>query len=150
MSFPEEARFGMATKVEQKPARGGKLLRRVNAIRGLHGVRVVSLRGRPKLELRDRLHLTREEFGRLVDVSVRTIAKVESESAKAEGLRRVYLEVKRLCDSLAEVVDDTNLGEWFFTPNKGFSGSKPIEIIERGEIDRLWGMVYRLRSGVPG
>jgi len=113
-------------------------------------VRVVSLHGRPKLELRDRLHLTREEFGRLVDVSVRTIAKVESENARAEGLRRVYLEVKRLCDSLAEVVDDANLGEWFFTPNKGFGGSKPIEIIERGEIDRLWGMVYRLRSGVPG
>jgi hypothetical protein len=27
---------------------------------------------------------------------------------------------------------------------------KPIEVIERGEIDRLWEMVYRLRSGIPG
>jgi DNA-binding XRE family transcriptional regulator len=136
------------TKRKRKPSRTSA--RRATAVRGLHGVRVICPEGRPKLELRDRLHLTREHFGRLVNVSVRTIAKVESENAKAEGLQRDYLEVTRLCDALAEVVDESGLGEWFYTPNKAFDGSKPIEIIERGEIDRLWEMVYRLRSGMPG
>ena len=30
-----------------------------------------------------------------------------------------------------------------------FAGLKPVEVIERGESDRLWEMVYYLRSGVP-
>ena len=28
-------------------------------------------------------------------------------------------------------------------------GLKPIEVIERGEVDRIWQMIYYLRSGVP-
>lgn len=36
------------------------------------------------------------------------------------------------------------------TPNDAFDGLKPLETIERGEIDRLWDMAYRLRSGMPG
>ena len=88
-------------------------------------------------------------FGRLVNVSVRTIAEVESSQKKVEKLRRNYVEAKRLCDALDEVVDSNELGTWFDTPNDAFSGLKPIEVIERGEIDRLWDMFYRLRSGVP-
>jgi hypothetical protein len=34
--------------------------------------------------------------------------------------------------------------------NHAFGGLKPLEVIERGEIDRLWNMVYELRSGMPG
>lgn len=60
------------------------------------------------------------------------------------------VEVKRLCDALGEVVDPAALGGWFRAPNEAFNGLKPIEVIERGEIDRLWEMFYRLRSGMPG
>jgi hypothetical protein len=42
------------------------------------------------------------------------------------------------------------LGAWFVTPNEAFGELKPIEMVERGEIDRLWDMVFRLRSGMPG
>lgn len=56
----------------------------------------------------------------------------------------------RLCEALSEVVDPDALGSWFKTPNEAFDGLKPIEVIERGEIDRLWEMVFRLRSGMPG
>jgi hypothetical protein len=40
-------------------------------------------------------------------------------------------------------------GHWLDTPNDGFGGLKPLEVIERGEIDRLWNMIYYLESGVP-
>ena len=56
----------------------------------------------------------------------------------------------RLFRVLSEVVEPESLGDWFVTPNEAFKGFKPIEIIERGEIDHLWEMVYRLRSGMPG
>jgi DNA-binding XRE family transcriptional regulator len=96
------------------------------------------------------LQMTREDFGRLVNVSVRAIADIESTMKKVDKLQRNYVEVKRLCDSLSEVVDLASLGQWFDTPNAAFGGSKPVEVIERGEIDRLWEMYYRLRSGTPG
>ncbi len=31
-----------------------------------------------------------------------------------------------------------------------FDGLKPLEVIEGGEIDRLWEMMYRLKSGESG
>lgn len=140
----------MTTKLRGKTTRARKAPVQFANVRGLHGIRLVSRQGRSALELRDRLNLTRDDFGRLVDVSVRTIAKVESDKCKTASLQRDYLEIGRLCDALSEVVEPTALGEWFFAPNKRFGGAKPVEIIERGEIDRLWELVYRLRSGVPG
>ncbi|MBX6313085.1 MAG: hypothetical protein IRY99_09260 [Isosphaeraceae bacterium] len=38
--------------------------------------------------------------------------------------------------------------EWLDTPNETFEGLKPVEVIERGEIDRLWNMVFYVESGV--
>ena len=140
----------MSTKTKKKPASGRSSAIRVEPIRGLHGVRVVTVQGESKLELRYMLGMAREAFGRLVNVSVRTIAEVESTRKKVDKLQRNYVEVKRLCDSLCEVVDPDFLGEWFDAPNEALGGLKPIEVIERGEIDRLWEMFYRLRSGMPG
>jgi DNA-binding XRE family transcriptional regulator len=136
----------MPTKTKQD----GKPKSRVFPIPGLEGVRVVKTNGETKLELRNELGLARELFGRLVNVSVRTIAEVEAKRKKVEKLQRNYVEVKRLCDALSEVIEPACLGDWLKTPNEAFDKFKPIEIIERGEIDRLWEMCYRLSSGMPG
>lgn len=135
----------MATKMSKN-----KPVNRFVTIPGQKGVRVVKVKGETKLELRNTLGMAREVFGRLVNVSVRTIADVESKQKQVEKLRRNYVEVKRLCDVLSEVVDPACLGDWFKTPNDALDEFKPIEVIERGEIDRLWEMVYRLRSGMSG
>ncbi|MEX0728977.1 MAG: antitoxin Xre/MbcA/ParS toxin-binding domain-containing protein [Planctomycetaceae bacterium] len=55
-----------------------------------------------------------------------------------------------LLDALAEFVREESLGKWLQTPNEAFGGLKPIEVIDRGEIDRIGEMVYFLRSGVGG
>ena len=140
----------MPTKTKKKSASAKRPAIRVAAIRGLHGVRIVTVKGVSKLELRYMLGMAREPFGRLVNVSVRTIADVESNKKKVDKLQRNYVEVKRLCDSLSEVIDPNSLGDWFHAPNEAFGELKPIEVIERGKIDRLWEMFYRLRSGMPG
>ncbi|MEM7478202.1 MAG: antitoxin Xre/MbcA/ParS toxin-binding domain-containing protein [Planctomycetota bacterium] len=69
---------------------------------------------------------------------------------KVEKLQRNYVEVKRLCDALTDVVEPSALGDWFDAPNDAFGGLKPIEVIERGEIDKLWEMFFKLRSSLPG
>ena len=119
------------------------------AVPGMSGVLVVTVGRESKLELRHMLGLAREAFGRLVDVSVRTLAAVETRGAKADKLQRNYLEVKRLCDALGEVMAPEALGGWLNQPNEAFGGLKPLEVVERGEIDRLWELVFRLRSGLP-
>lgn len=150
-----ESRIGGIISLEDQMATKTKNTKqspiRIIPIPGLQGVRVVRVKnGDTKLELRQTLGMAREVFGRLVNVSTRTIADVEATQKKVEKLRRNYIEVSRLCDVLSEVVNPDCLGEWFRTPNDALDGFKPIEIIERGEIDRLWDLVYRLRSGMPG
>jgi hypothetical protein len=117
---------------------------------GLHGLGLVRHGMESRLELRERLQMPRVVFGRVVNVSERTIAKVESSAEEVEKLRRPYNEVYRLYEALGEVVEPKSLGSWFVAPNDLFGALKPLEVIERGEIDRLWDLVFRLRSGMPG
>ena len=51
--------------------------------------------------------------------------------------------------ALAEIMPPEHIAEWLDTPNNAFDKLKPLEVIERGEIDRIWRMVFLLRSGVP-
>lgn len=120
----------------------------IQSIPGLSGQGLLSLGGKTKLELREVLAMPRPMFGRVVDVSERTIADAES-GKTAKKLMRTYNEVYRLVEALSEVVDRESLGLWFRTPNEAFGDLKPIEVIERGEIDRLWNMVFQLRTGMP-
>lgn len=122
---------------------------REQAIAGLYGRGLLSLGDKTKLELRDVLAMARPMFARVVDVSERTIADAES-GKTAKKLMRNYNEVYRLVEALSEVVDRKSLGLWFRTPNESFDGLKPLEVIERGEIDRLWNMVFQLQTGMPG
>ena len=114
------------------------------------GVRLVTVGHEQGLELRKRLNMTRTVFSRLINASERTIAKVEAKEEPAGKLSRNYNEIARLFAALSEVVDSAVLGPWFVTPNDALGGLKPIEIIERGEIDRLWELAWRLQSGTPG
>jgi hypothetical protein len=54
----------------------------------------------------------------------------------------------RLRARLAKVMQPEFVAEWLLTPNDAFDGLKPLEVIERGEIDRLWDMIFYLESGV--
>ena len=38
---------------------------------------------------------------------------------------------------------------WLKDPNPAFDGSTPLQVIERGETDRIGRMVYELESGEP-
>jgi len=110
--------------------------------------RTSSVRPSMALELRQRLQLSQAVFARLLPVSVRTLATLESGAPATDVVSRRRTELKRLTEALAEVIKRESLGKWLQTPNEAFDGLKPIEVIDRGEIDRLWSMIYFLRSGV--
>ena len=55
-----------------------------------------------------------------------------------------------LLEALADLVETkAEVTVWLETPNEAFEGSTPLQVIERGESDRLWRMIYFLRSGEP-
>jgi DNA-binding transcriptional regulator YiaG len=96
-------------------------------------VRIVKTNREPKLELRDKLAMTREVFGRLVNVSVRAISAAELNQKNVAKLQRPYAEVARLYEALSDVVEPPTIGRWFVTPNDALGGLKPIEVVERGD-----------------
>ncbi|HKB42423.1 MAG TPA: hypothetical protein VKD72_38710 [Gemmataceae bacterium] len=99
-------------------------------------------------DVRHKLGLSRKLFARLVGFSERAIANWEAGARPDEpGLRRIR-ETERFQARLAEVIAAAEIPHWFDTPNPAFDGLKPLEVIERGEIDRLWNMIFYLESGV--
>ena len=100
-------------------------------------------------DLRERYGLPRRTFARVLGVSERTLAALEGGGAATEPVRRRLAEADRLHKALARVVKPAALPAWLDQPNDAFGGLKPVELIERGEVDRLWRMLFELRSGNP-
>lgn len=100
-------------------------------------------------DVRSGLGVTRELFARLTGFSVRAITGWEAGRPISEpGLRRVK-EMERLRASLAEGMREEYIPQWLETPCEGLGGLKPVEVLERGEADRLWRVVLLIGSGMP-
>ena len=106
--------------------------------------------GVPVREIRDNLGLNRKLFSRLTGYSERAVADWEAGKELSDSTRQRLTEIQRLQLALARVMQADFVGTWLQTPNPAFEGFKPIEIVERGEIDRLWRMIHRLEAGLPG
>ena len=59
-------------------------------------------------------------------------------------------ELARLQRGLERVMKADLVPHWLQEPNGELAGLKPTEIVQRGEIDRIWRTIYQLESGVPG
>lgn len=92
--------------------------------------------------------MNRETFARLIPVSTRNLANIESGKVPSDATLRQLKELRRVVDALSEVIQNGAIGPWLKQPNEAFGGLKPIEVIERGEVDRIWQMIFYLRSGV--
>jgi hypothetical protein len=64
--------------------------------------------------------------------------------------KKALVEMDRLLDGLSRVMRPSDVGQWLRAPNQAFDGSTPLQLVERGEIDRIWRMLYDLESGKPG
>ena len=119
----------------------------VTAAKGSHRV-LATKRGGGELLLRQRLGFSRPQFARLIPVSERSLADIEKGKAASESVSRSLAQLQRLIKALEEVIESSAIGPWLTAPNDAFDGLKPLEVIDRGEIDRIWQMIYKLRSGV--
>jgi len=104
----------------------------------------------PLADLRSRLRLARPLFSRLLGYSERAVADWEAgRKPPSAGAARRIEELRRLELQLARLMDADAVGAWLSAPNDMLDGLKPIEVVERGEIDRLWHLCWLLESGTP-
>jgi uncharacterized protein (DUF2384 family) len=95
-------------------------------------------------------HLSHEALSRVTGASLRTISYWNSGMAPQRSNAQKLQEVTRLFDALADIIKSNTIAAWLQHPNKQFDGSTPLQIIERGESDRLWRMIWQLREGNAG
>ena len=98
--------------------------------------------------LRSQLGLSQAELARVTGYSLRAIAGWESGKPLSASARQKMIEAHRLREALAQIVPPDQVGVWMRTPNPAFEGQTPIQVIERGESDRLWRMIIQIDSNV--
>ena len=99
--------------------------------------------------LRDRFGIRQTMQARLLGVSTKTASNLRGGKTPSPQIARRLAELRRLLVALAEIVEEDVIADWLEAPNEVLDGLKPLEVIERGEVDRIWQMVYALRSGEP-
>ncbi len=87
---------------------------------------------------------------RLTGFSPRSVAKWSQGESPSPKQEKALVEMDRLLDGLARVMEPVQVGRWLKSPNAAFDGSTPLQVVERGELDRIWRMLFDLESGQPG
>jgi len=99
---------------------------------------------------RKKFHLAQPLVVRLTGFSPRSVAKWAQGEPPSHKQEKALVEMDRLLDSLTRVMETQQVVRWMTTPNPAFDGSTPLQVVERGEIDRVWRMLYDIESGQPG
>ena len=107
-------------------------------------------RGLDVKEFCDTYQVTLDTFTRLTGFSPRAVAHWSRGRKPSESTTRRLMELKRIFNALERLVSRETIGLWIKEPNPAFHGSTPLQVIERGEADRIWRMICELESGEPG
>jgi hypothetical protein len=94
--------------------------------------------------------VTQDTFTRLTGFSPRAVAHWAQGRKPSGSTERRLTELKRVFQALEKLVAQDAIGPWLKEPNPAFDGSTPLQVIERGESDRIWRMIYEIESGEPG
>jgi DNA-binding transcriptional regulator YiaG len=144
--------MAVRAKPTQKTARksvGVSRQRKQTAVRAL-SVQMKSQDFQEQLaDLRKKLGISQKGFAQLSSSSLRAVARWEAGEKPGEMAKRMLNELRRLYNGLSGVMKKDHIADWLSIPNPVFDGFKPLEIIERGESDRIWKMIYDLGAGEP-
>jgi antitoxin Xre/MbcA/ParS-like protein len=96
-----------------------------------------------------RYQLSHDTLTRMTGFSLRAVSNWAQGAKPSGSTSRRFTETKRLFAALERLVSPEAIGPWLKDPNPAFDGSTPLQVIERGETDKIWRMVYELESGEP-
>jgi len=101
-------------------------------------------------DITERFGVRRETLSRMTGFSPRAVAEWASGKEPSAPAKRAVVEMDRLLDALARLMQPKQINHWLKEPNPAFEGSTPVQVIERGQADRIWRMLYYAESGEPG
>ncbi len=105
----------------------------------------------PAIEkIAEKFGLRQETLSRMTGFSLRAVAGWSNGKSPSTPVRRALVEMDRLLDSLSRLMQPKEVGRWLKEPNPALDGSSPVQVIERGQTDRIWRLLYFLESGEPG
>lgn len=105
----------------------------------------------PAIEkIAEKFGLRQETLSRMTGFSLRAVAGWSSGKPPSPPVKRALVEMDRLLDGLSRLMKPTDVGRWLKEPNPALEGSTPVQVIERGQADRIWRLLYFLESGEPG
>jgi DNA-binding transcriptional regulator YiaG len=105
----------------------------------------------PAIEkIAEKFGLRQETLSRMTGFSLRAVASWSNGKAPSTPVRRALVEMDRLLDNLSRLMKAKDVGRWLKEPNPALDGSTPVQVIERGQTDRIWRLLYFLESGEPG
>ncbi len=102
------------------------------------------------MEMAEKFGLRQETLSRMTGFSVRAVAAWASGKKPSAPVRRALTEMDRLLDALGKLMEPKAVGRWLKEPNPALDGSTPVQVIERGQVDRIWRLLYFVESGEPG
>jgi hypothetical protein len=146
----------MGRKTAARKSASGRFLRKsgrakMAAARSSAGGATVASAGNVEVRRLSRTyHLSNEAVSRVTGASPRTVAYWNAGIPPQRTSAHKIREVTRLFDALADIIEAEVIGHWLQRPNKQFDGSTPLQVMERGEADRLWRMIWQLREGNSG
>jgi hypothetical protein len=88
--------------------------------------------------------LTPATFSRLVGIPHRTVHIWMQRGTITD--ERGVVEAWRLFSGLTELVPVSEIAVWLESPNPAFDGLTPLQVIEQGESDRIWQVIWELRT----
>lgn len=100
-------------------------------------------------DLTARYGISYDTLTRMTGFSLRAVSNWSQGSRPSASTARRLTEIKRLFAALEKLVSAKAIGPWLKETSPAFDGSTPLQVIERGETDRIWRMVYELESGEP-
>jgi hypothetical protein len=94
--------------------------------------------------------VTPEMVSRLTGAAPRTVAYWSAGKEPQRSSQQKLHELGRLFDALSDIIRAKSIGPWLTRSNPSFEGSTPLQVIERGEADRVWKMIWELGEGHSG
>lgn len=90
-------------------------------------------------DLREAFRLSRERLARLVGVSAKTIERWEARPTRParDDARERIAKLREIAELGAAVYTHDRLGDFMATPLAEHGGLSPLQLIERGEADRV-------------
>jgi transcriptional regulator with XRE-family HTH domain len=90
-------------------------------------------------DLREAFRLSRERLARLIGVSAKTIERWEARPTRParDEARERMAKLREIAELGAAVYTRERLGDFMVTPLAEYAGLSPLQLIERGDADRV-------------